>query len=212
MNKMSLVLLSIITVSACGGRNEVNRESFTRAMNQYLDQRGDLCLAKYDWPIDVSAQDFKIGSRDAAQMPVLEKLGLVSSAEATVERQNEDAKVTVAVRRYQLTDVGKKYYLKRALPDLGAAGDSKQRTADFCAAKLSLDQIVGWELPKNEKSPHEATVIYTYRVQAAPWTADAEARRVFPAVARVIEGAGKAQLREAFTLTPDGWRAKDSLN
>jgi hypothetical protein len=196
----------VVAVSACGERSEANRESFTRAMTHYLDQRGDLCLAKYDWPIDVSAQDFKVGSRDAVQMPVLEKLGLVSSADATAAKPQEDAPpLVVAVRRYQLTETGKKYYLSRRVSE-------QKQVSDFCAARLKLDQVVSWELNKHGNAPNEATVTYTYRVDAAPWTSDADARRVFPAVTRVIEGAGKAQLREGFTLTRDGWRAKDSVD
>ena len=206
MKKISLMVLLAVTMCGCGGRNEVNRDSFTRAMTRYLDQRGELCLAKYDWPIDVTAQDFKAGTRDAVQMPVLEKLGLVNSSEASAEKKQEDAPaITVAVRRYQLTENGKKYYLSRRI-------SAQKQVSDFCAARLKLDQVVSWELGQHDNSVKEATVIYTYQVEAAPWTNDADARRVFPAVARVIEGAGKAQLREGFTLAPDGWRAKDSLD
>jgi hypothetical protein len=206
MKKACMIVLLVVVVSACGERSEANRESFARAMTHYLDQRGDLCLAKYDWPIDVSAQDFKVGSRDAVQMPVLEKLGLVSSADATAAKPQEDAPpLAVAVRRYQLTETGKKYYLSRRVSE-------QKQVSDFCAAHLKLDQVVSWELNEHGNGPNEATVTYTYRVDAAPWTNDADARRVFPAVTRVIEGAGKAQLREGFTLTRDGWRAKDSVD
>lgn len=206
MKKTCLMVLLAMTVSGCGGRSEANRDNFTRAMTRYLDQRGDLCLAKFDWPIDVSAQDFKAGTRDAVQMPVLEKLGLVSSSEAAAEKNQEDAPaITVPVRRYQLTENGKKYYLSRRI-------SAQKQVSDFCAAHLKLDQVVSWDLGQQGQSAKEATVTYTYQVEAAPWTNDADARRVFPAVARVIDGAGKAQLREGFTLTPEGWRAKDSLD
>ena len=48
---------------------------FTRAMNTYLEKRGDLCLAKSSWPIDVTQHEIDIGARNAVQMPVLERLG-----------------------------------------------------------------------------------------------------------------------------------------
>jgi hypothetical protein len=54
-------------------------------------------------------------------------------------------------------------------------------------------------------------VSYTYTVDAPTWTADAGFQRVFPAVARVLRGAGTAQLVEGFTLTPDGWAANELL-
>ncbi|HEX3913112.1 MAG TPA: hypothetical protein VHW71_06370 [Steroidobacteraceae bacterium] len=203
--KIYLLALTLTSLAACAGRTEANRDSFTRAVNGYLDKRGDLCLGKYDWPIDVSAQEIQAGGRNAVQLPVLEKLGIVRSTTVSAdEHANRDA-APLVVRRYELTETGKKYYLTRA------GGGPHEHPADFCAAKLSLDKIVSWEVHQNG-ARSEALVTYTYRVDAAPWAKDADAQRVFPAVARVLSGAGKAQLREAFTRTGHGWAAKDSLD
>jgi hypothetical protein len=38
---------------------------------------------------------------------------------------------------------------------------------------------------------------------------DQDALRVYPMVARLIEGEGKMQLKEVFTLTDKGWEASD---
>ena len=51
---------------------------------------------------------------------------------------------------------------------------------------------------------------YTYRVERAPWLSSPEIQRVFPAVTRVVQGAGTAELKEGFTLTPNGWVANAS--
>jgi hypothetical protein len=203
--KIYLLALTLTGLAACGGRTEANRDSFTAAVNGYLDKRGDLCLGKYDWPIEVSAQEIQAGGRNAVQLPVLEKLGVVRSTAVSADDHPQPGAAPLMVRRYELTDTGKKYYLKRE------GGGTHARPADFCAAKLSLDKIVGWEVHKNG-AQSEAVVTYTYRVDAAPWAQDADAQRVFPAVARVLSGAGKAQLREAFTLTGYGWAAKDSVD
>jgi hypothetical protein len=203
--KIYLFALTLTGLAACGSRTEANRENFVQAVNGYLDKRGDLCLGKYDWPIEVSAQEFQNGGRNAIQLPVLEKLGVVRSTAVSVDEHSQQGAAAFAARRYELTEDGKKYYLKREVAGTHA------RPADFCAAKLSLDKIVGWEVHKNG-AQSEAVVTYTYRVNAAPWAQDPDAQRVFPAVARVLSGAGKAQLREVFTLTGHGWAAKDSFD
>ncbi len=83
------------------------------ALEKYLAQQGNLCLGKFDWPIDVSQIDFETGTRDAVQMPVLEKLGLVTSTDTSVVRRQEDEQKTVPAKRYDLTEIGKKFYLSR---------------------------------------------------------------------------------------------------
>jgi hypothetical protein len=203
--KIYFLALTLTGLAACVGRTEANRDGFTAAVNGYLDKRGDLCLGKYDWPIEVSAQEIQAGGRNAVQLPVLEKLGVVRSTAVSADDHPQQGAALLMVRRYELTETGKKYYLKRE------GGGTRAHPADFCAAKLSLDKIVGWEVHKNG-AQSEAVVTYTYRVDAAPWAQDADAQRVFPAVARVLSGAGKAQLREAFTLTEYGWAAKDSVD
>jgi hypothetical protein len=203
--KIYLLALTLTGLAACGSRTEANRDTFTQAVNGYLDKRGDLCLGKYDWPIEVSAQEFQIGGRNAVQLPVLEKLGVVRSTALSADEHSQQGAPAFAARRYELTEDGKKYYLEHEVAGTHA------RPADFCAAKLSLDKIVGWEVHQNG-AQSEAVVTYTYRVNAAPWAQDPDAQRVFPAVARVLSGAGKAQLREVFTLTGHEWAAKDSFD
>jgi hypothetical protein len=203
--KIYLLAITLTGLAACGSRTEASRDTFTQAVTGYLGKRGDLCLGKYDWPIEVSAQEFQTGGRNAVQLPVLEKLGVVRSTAVGADEHSQQGVAAFAARRYQLTEDGKKYYLKRE----GAGTNA--RPADFCAAKLSLDKIVGWEVHQNG-AQSEAVVTYTYRVNAAPWAQDPDAQRVFPAVARVLSGAGKAQLREVFTLTGHEWAAKDSID
>jgi hypothetical protein len=201
--KIHFLVFALAALAACGGRTEANRDSFTAAVTGYLDKRGDLCLGKYDWPIEVTAQEIQAGGRNAVQLPVLEKLGVVRSIAVNAGDQPQATAAPLMARRYELTETGKKYYLKRE--------SAREHSADFCAAKLSLDRVVGWEVHENG-AQSEAVVTYTYRVDAAPWAKDADAQRVFPAVARVLSGAGKAQLREAFTRTGQGWTAKDSVD
>jgi hypothetical protein len=211
IKKICFYTLCLIALCAC--TPDASRENFTQGMNDYLAKRGNLCLAKSNWPIDVTPAEFAAGARNAVQMPVLQKLGLVSVSEAFVETKADNATAATKVKRYQLTESGKKYYLMRdELGTLASDGSKTSHQGDFCVAKLSLDKIVAWDPPTNDNARKETVVTYTYTVKAAPWLQDPDAKRVFPMVDRVVQGARVAQLQEAFALTKDGWVAKDLLN
>jgi hypothetical protein len=206
----ALALSALTLFAGCHDKSQdPTRENFTTTINDYLTKRGHLCLAKYDWPIYVTQDDFKAGSRDALQMPVLEKLGLVTGKDLEVERTDENGKkITAAARQYQLTTEGQKYYLH--IPEVVATAMKREtHPADFCAATLSLDKVVGWEHPAKVDGRMATSVIYTYKIQPYDWAKNPDAQRVFPMVKRVIEGAGTMQLREGVFLTSDGWVADE---
>jgi hypothetical protein len=205
----ALCALALACLAACTRSDEPNAEVLTAAMNSYLAQRGDLCLAKNTWPIDVTQHEIDSGARNALQMPVLERLGLVASTVAEVDVDDAGTKHHMKVRRFVLTDAGRKYYVVRAAPNSAGANAAAPK-GDFCAAKLSLDRIVKWDVRKpSDGTPRQAVVTYTYRIDAAPWTHDAEAQKVFPVVASVVRGAGTAQLEETFSQTDAGWVSVD---
>ena len=194
--------------SASTASAEPTADHFVAGMQDYLAKRGDLCLAKNEWPIDLTQREIDAGARNALQMPVLERLGLASSTVAEVDvKDDNEVSHHMKVRRYALTESGKQFYVMREQlrPDGG-----KETRGDFCAARLSLDKVVHWELGGEGKERH-AIVSYTYQVKAAPWTGDAELQKVFPVVAQVIRGAGSAQLQETFKKTGTGWVAVDLL-
>ncbi|MDB5881376.1 MAG: hypothetical protein JWP43_1254 [Ramlibacter sp.] len=193
-------LALLLVLGACARNAEPDAKVFGTAMTTYLAQRGDLCLAKPSWPIDLTQHEIDTGARNALQLPVLERLGLAASTVAEVDVNDEGTLHHMKVRRYELTDAGRKSYVVR-----GAKGD-------FCAARLSLDRVVGWQLRADaDGKRRHALVTYTYHADAAPWTHDPQAQQVFPMVARVVNGAGTAQLQEAFTFTDQGWVADDLL-
>ena len=209
------MIVPLLLLGACGKKSDATREHFEVGLRAYLERRGDLCLAKPTWPIDVTPHDVAVGTRDAVQMPVLERLGLVRSSEATADVTTGDGALPVEVRRYELTEAGLRDYRAREI-GVNSAGE-RVDAGDLCVARLSLAKVVGWEVapagsgaaPGAERA--HAEVSYTYDVAAAPWTRDPEVKRVLPMVARVVEGAGSATLKEAFTLTPDGWVADELL-
>ena len=108
----ALAALALLTACHHPQAQLPTRDNFTTALNDYLAQRGNLCLAKYDWPRDVTEADRQARSLDAQQMPSLETLGLVSSHDAQVTRKGADgASAVVPAREYALTAEGRKYYL-----------------------------------------------------------------------------------------------------
>lgn len=212
MNKFCVSIisaLSLAALSACGSKTELNNQNISAGMNAYLAKRGDLCLAKNVWPIDLTQQDVDTGARNAIQMPILEKLGLVTSSVATVTATDEGRSAEIKVRRYQLSEEGKKYYLNKEMRSVKSDGDIKLQKGDFCAAKLSLDKVVGWEPVASADGSKVVAVSYTYKIDAAPWTKDADIQKVFPMVDRIVRGAGTMQLKESFKLGGDGWVAVD---
>lgn len=180
-----------------------NRANFTAAVNDYLAQRGHLCLAKYDWPISVTAANRQARSLDAQQMPVLEALGLVTGRDV-------DAGNTAAqrVREYALTPEGQKYYLHVPVV-IATATLHVTHPADFCVATLSLDRLVGWEKPQVLDGRTATSVLFTYKIAPAPWTQGVDARRAFPLVTHAVENAGTLQLRLGMHLTQRGWIADE---
>lgn len=199
MNKKNLSTLlgaaTLAVLAGCGPQQpEANLQNLTVAMNDYLAKKGDLCLGKTQWPVDVPQREVGTRARNAVQMPVLAHVGLVSASEAKVEDTREgEQPVEIAVTRYVLTEEGKKYV------------HTREAQPDFCAAHLTLDKVVGWEAQKDAKDASAVVVTYTYKIDAAPWTGDAEVQKAFPMVDRVVRGAGTLQLKQNFKRTDSGW-------
>jgi hypothetical protein len=210
--RAATALMVLAALAACHDEQAQlpNRDNFSAAVNDYLSQRGHLCVGKYDWPIAVTDADRQARSLDAQQLPYLEKLGLVTSRDASVARKGADgAASTVAAREYALTEAGQKYYLHVPV----VVSTPTQRTthpADLCVAKLSLDRVFGWEKPAPNNGRMASSVLFSYRiVDPAPWMQTPDARRAFPMAIRAIDNAGTLQVRLGVHLTPDGWVADE---
>jgi hypothetical protein len=200
MHRLTALCLAACLAGCHRNKLEASKENFEVAVKAYLERRGDLCLAKQHWPIEVPVGPAAPADRDAVQMPVLEKLGLVTSSEGLTETTTPGK--MVHVKRYELTEAGRKFYLARPGQDSGPR--------DLCAGHVSLRKVVSWETTKDADG-ERAVVSYTYGFDAAPWVRDPEAQRVFPAVARVLQGEGSAELKETLALTHDGWVAVELL-
>jgi hypothetical protein len=179
----------------------LNEEALKPALEKYLEDRGNFCLGKFDWPIAVSKQEFQIGSNNAVQMPVLEKLGLVAGS----------ATDNPEVRQYALTEGGRKYYLAKRTVTIAPGDVAVEHAGDLCAAKLALDKVVAWQPPEIVNGRVHTTVKYTYKIlSAAEWTSDPDVKRVFPMIRKIIEGEGSLKLIQAFAWSNESWVAIDT--
>lgn len=199
--------MALALLGACRNQQaqSPNRTNFTAAVNDYLAQRGHLCLGKYNWPITVTTADWQARSLDARQMPVLERLGLVKGHDVT-------AAATVGTgppsRQYVLTAKGQAYYLHVPVV-ITTARQHLTHPADFCVGTLTLDRLVGWEKPIDIGDRKATSVLFTYKITPAPWTQTPDALSAFPAVEHAVTNAGTLQLRLGVHLTPNGWVADE---
>jgi hypothetical protein len=196
--KVSIVFL-IASLAGCHGadRRLANRENFKLALQTYLSAHGDMCIGKFSWPIDVSYRDAQARSANSLQLPVMQKMGLVSAQQ--IDDRGEP------VMRYQLTDAGRKFYVHKPMQSLTPQGTVLTHDGDFCYGHIQLDQIIGWDRVQPVQGQPQTVVTYTYRIDAAPWTQNADARRAFPVVAMIVDSGGVLQLKQALRLSDKGW-------
>src|ERR1700736_6486064 len=174
---MSLVATTLATLLAVAAAQAnvpaaPSQKSLKPAVRKYLEEKGNFCLGKFEWPIAVSDEDRKTGTNNALQMPVLEKLGLVVASDSAGDP---------SIKNYSLTDEGQKYYLTKQTITVNSAGQKIRHPGDLCPAKLELDKVVAWDPPSVADGKPQTTVKYTYRIaKAADWTQDPEVRKVFP--------------------------------
>ena len=208
MKKAMLTAVLVICVNcAWGVVPAADEKTLRHALQAYLSKQGNVCLGKFDWPIDVTESDFKDGTRDAVQMPVLEKLGLVTSSDITAHRPTDADAEAVAVKRFELTDAGRKFYVSKDATTRGAGYSRVEHHRDFCAARLTIDKVVRWDESPAVDGVRQGTILYTYHVTVADWARSPSALRVFPMVDRLIKGEGTLQLEQRMRLDRGGWSA-----
>jgi hypothetical protein len=199
---VALAAIALLALPACSkpDPDAPLRASFETGLRSFMANGHDqLCLGMYDWPIDLTEAEAGAKSRHAVQLPVFEKLGLAKSTIVPVPKSAENP--DGAVKRYALTDEGRKYFKPHAY----TARDGAAHQNDFCVARIALARVEDWKIDAQRQV---ATVSYTYSIEPAPWLQDAEAQRVLPMVAKVIQGAnGGLRMHQGFTQGPQGWVA-----
>jgi hypothetical protein len=205
VNPMLPAAVDITPLSTQAGTVDLEPEELSRAVQAFLADHGDLCLAMYTWPRDVTSEDQQANSHEALQLPVLERLGVVRSVEVPVPAAGETALPAGPAKRYSLTEKGRAYYLRKKRITLDVHTQPEEHEADFCVARLTLDKVVKWSPPEPIHNHLETVVKYTYHIKSADWLADASAREVFPIVDRIVRGQGTLLMSATVQLQDGRW-------
>lgn len=217
--KASLVILaaSACALAGCAKPTDPSAKNFGAAISQYLDKKGELCLRLNKWPVDLSEADMRmlksLPTGEAAQMQALASIGLVTGVDAQVVPADNfgwnGPAQKMTVKRYTLTEAGKKYYREQEVTRIGIDGVGKGKQGDICYGKKALEKVVKWEGPMKFGDYQEANVIYLYRIdKLADWARSREFAAAFPHAARLVEEAGKKEQQGAVKLTSLGWEPK----
>jgi hypothetical protein len=190
-------------LAGCGVSKDANRKNFQAAVSDYLDAHGDMCIGKVRWPIDITKPEADSHSANSIQLPVLQKVGLVSMTPLQG--------AAIPTMRFALTAEGEKFYLHKKMTSVASESAAQVHDGDLCYGKLHLDQVIGWEKPRDENGQLRTAVTYTYSINAAPWTKNPDVQRVFPVVAMVVKSGGVLQLKQVVALTKDGWKGQQAV-
>lgn len=181
--------------------------NFTKAINQYLAKHGQECtFFAQTFPIDIPASELKDQYGTAPQMAALERARLVRGSNTTaVIRGMMGAlgpSASRSVRRYELTDEGRKYSQMKP----GVFGQN----AGFCYGHETIDSIVRWTEPAVMGPYTQSEVTYTYKIaDLAPWAKQAEVQQAFGDIRTTVSGISKDDETAGLQLTDKGWEVPE---
>jgi hypothetical protein len=207
-----IALFSISNLASAANSSKPSQKALESALSDYLKKQGEFCIGKFNWPRDVSEAEFAQSTTpDALQLPVMEKLGLVTSSSASALRKIDETDIPVPVKRYELTTAGKQFYLPKESSSL-VTGQKHIHHYDFCAGKLTVHKLVRWSEPERLGDKLHTTVTYTYDMQVYPWAQEPEIQKVFPIMTHFINGSGAIELEQHFVFSGKSWVAVNPLD
>ncbi len=205
MRRLTIIALAAsLMLDGCSSEKKPNAANFTKAINQYLAKHRQECTYfAQTFPIDVPASELKAPFGTAPQMTALERAGLVRGSDTTAVIHGMmgalGASAPRPVRRYDLTDEGRKYFQVKP----GMLGQSSA----FCYGQEQVDSIVKWDEPTAQDGTSITEVTYTYKFrQLGGWAKQPDVEQAFPAIKSTLDQAGTNQVVEVH-LTNNGWEA-----
>ncbi len=183
---IGLITAGILLFSGCNNSRKPGKVNFKQAINTYFEKNGRLCIPIVErFPIDLAASNLNDRYGTAPELEALEKAGLVHSFRTTAAIKGmldalRGPTKPQAVKRYELTDEGKKYF-ERYPTLLGQA-------EGFCYGQKRVNSIVKWDEPMTQGSYSAISVTYTYQVDGlATWAQLTDVERVFPIIKMTID-------------------------
>lgn len=216
--KISFLTLAAasLVLAGCGSKLDPNETNFGAAISQYLDKKGDLCFGPKQWPVDVTPLEVRMARNSPtglpAQMAALEAIGLATSENVQPDRPNllpTAANENPMVKRYHLTDEGRKYNREREVERITFGGIKKVTESALCFGQKRLDKVVKWEGPIKLGDYQEASVKYLYKIDnLVGWAQKSELQTAFPRIKEIVDAAKKKEQTHAVKLTNVGWEPK----
>lgn len=191
----------LLLVPGCNNPKKPNSGNFTRAVNAYLAVHGKACVSTpWQFPVDIPKSRISWDRQEIADLSAFESAGLLKSGDTTAVVRGMfevDGKVQ-PVRRYDLTDSGKKYLQQQ----MGLMGS----TAAFCYAQEAVNSIVKWNEPATQGGFSETVVTYTYRLSnLADWAQNQELLSQYPQMKQELDGEKVQERPIGLQLTNKGW-------
>ena len=209
MRKTILLISTVfVTLGGCNNEKMPSAANFAKAIDQYLANHGQVCaLVDQAFPANVTLPEQKQQTGIGPQAVALEQAGLVHGNNTTaVVHGFMDAlsgpTAPQPVRRYELTDEGRKYF-RQTLVGLGQAGE-------FCYGQKSVDSIVKWTEPAATGPYTQSEVTYSYKiVNLAAWAQQPKIQQAFPDIRSTLQDASKPDQIAGLVLTNKGWEVPE---
>jgi hypothetical protein len=190
--------------TACNSVKKPSDKNFRNAIDQYLAKHGEACtVIGRQFPVDVPETEQKARDGIGPGLAALERAGLVQGSKRTAAVHGmldplRDSIPPQAVKHYELTSEGKKYF--REIP--GTFGMS----GGFCYGRKTVDSIVKWTEPILMGAYSQTEVTYTYKiVESASWSERPDVQRAFSDIQTTETGVSKTTQVAGLQLTNKGW-------
>ena len=201
-------LAALFFLAGCNNTKKPSKANFTKAINQYLAKRDDACSSLgQTLPVNVTVSEQKDRYGIGPQLAALEEAGLVHSTNTTAVVHGmldalQGSRPPQPVRRYELTDRGKRYY--RQVPATFG------KNGIFCYGQETVDSIIKWTEPATMEGASLSEVTYTYKIAGlAPWAKQPHVQQAFPDLRQTLNEASKANETAGLQLTNKGWEASE---
>lgn len=200
-------LAALFLLTGCNNPKKPSNANFTKAIDQYLTKHNDACSSiSQPFPVDVTVSQQKEQYGLGPQLAALEQAGLVHSTNTTAVVHGmfdalQGSTPPQPVKRYELTDDGKKYY--RQTPSVFGQANS------FCYGQKAVDSIVKWTEPSTGDGS-QSVVTYTYKItDLAPWAERSDVQQAFSDLRQTVNGASKTSEMAGVQLTDKGWEVPE---